>query len=79
MKKLMGLFKRKLSPSIPLFIIKKDADDAGVKEYTSMEEAISDLERDPNVSQDKIATIRASLKSLKNKNTIRIKNGQILK
>ncbi|MEX1276769.1 MAG: hypothetical protein WEE20_12605 [Bacteroidota bacterium] len=75
----MELFKRKLSPSAPLIIIKKDADDAGVKEYTSMEEAIADLEQDPNVSHEKIATIRASLKSLKNKTTIRIKNGQILK
>jgi hypothetical protein len=79
MKQFMGLFKKKQSPSVPLFIIKKDADDGGVKEYKSMEEAIADLERDPNVSQDKIATIRASLRSLKNKTTIRIKNGQILK
>ena len=79
MKKLMGFFKRKRSPSVPLFIIKKDADDGGVKEYKSMEEAIADLERDPNVSQDKIATIRASLKSLKNKTTIKIKNGELVR
>ena len=79
MKKLMGFFKRKRSPSVPLFIIKKDADDGGVKEYKSMEEAIADLEQDPNVSQDKIATIRASLKSLKSKTTIKIKNGELVR
>ena len=79
MKKLMGLFKRKPSPSVPLFIIKKDAEDAGVKEYKSMEEAIAGLEQDPNVSKDKIATIRASLKSLKNKTTIKIKNGELVR
>ena len=76
---LAGLFKKKQSPSVPLFIIKKDADDGGVKEYKSMEEAIADLEQDPNVSQDKIATIRASLKSLKSKTTIKIKNGELVR
>jgi len=44
-----------------------------------MEEAIADLEKDPNVSQDKIATIRASLKSLKSKTTIKIKNGELVR
>ena len=79
MKKLMGFFKKKQSRSVPLFIIKKDVDDADVKEYKSMEEAIADLEQDPNVSQDKIATIRASLKSLKSKTTIKIKNGELVR
>ena len=75
----MGFFKKKQSHSVPLFIIKKDVDDADVKEYKSMEEAIADLEQDPNVSQDKIATIRASLKSLKSKTTIKIKNGELVR
>jgi len=79
MKKFMGFFKKKQSRSVPLFIIKKDVDDADVKEYKSMEEAIADLEQDPNVSQDKIATIRASLKSLKSKTTIKIKNGELVR
>ena len=79
MKKFMGLFKRKQSPSVPLFIIKQDADGAGVKEYKSLEEAIADLEQDPNVSKDKIAAIRSSLKSLKNKTTIKIKNRKLVR
>lgn len=64
--------------SIPLLIIKKNADDANVKEYTSIEEAIADLENDPNVPSDKIEKLRSSLNKLKNKTSIKIRNGEII-
>jgi hypothetical protein len=65
--------------SVPLLIIKKGADDINVKEYKSIEEAITDLENDPNVPAEKIEKLRSSLKNLKYKTSIKIKNGEILK
>ena len=75
----MSLFKKKPSQSAPLLIIKQDTDDANVKEYESIEEAIADLENDPNVPSDKIKKLRSSLKNLKNKTSIKIRNGEIIK
>jgi len=75
----MRFFAKKQSKSVPLLIIKKDADDANVKEYKSIEEAISNLENDPNVPSDKIEKLKSSLKQLKNKTSIKIRNGEILK
>lgn len=74
----MGLFTKKPSKSAPLLIIKKNADDANVKEYKSIEEAIVDLEKDPNVPSDKIEKLRSALKNLKNKTSIKIKNCEIV-
>ena len=74
----MSLFSKKHSKSAPLLIIKKEKDDSNVKEYISIEEAISDLESDPNVPADKIEKLRLSLKNLKNKTSIKIKNGEII-
>lgn len=75
----MGFLTKKQSVSTPLIIIKKDRDDSNVKEYNSIEEAIADLEIDPNVSAGKIEKLRSSLKKLKNKTTIKIRNGEIIK
>jgi hypothetical protein len=75
----MGFFTKKHSVSAPLLIIKKDADDVNVKEYKSIEEAIADLENDPNVPGDKIEKLRLSLKNLKYKTSIKIRNCEILK
>ncbi len=75
----MTLLKKKHSNTAPLLIIKKDADDANVKEYKTIEDAIADLEKDPNVPHDKIEKLRLSLKNLKNKTSIKIKNGEIIK
>ena len=75
----MGFFTKKHSVSAPLLIIKKDADDVNVKEYKSIEEAIADLENDPNVPTCKIEKLRLSLKNLKYKTSIKIRNGEILK
>lgn len=63
----------------PLLIIKKDANDSNVKEYQSIEDAIADLENDSNVPADKIEKLKSSLKQLKNKTSIRIRNGEIMK
>ena len=75
----MSLFKKKPTKSAPLLIIKKDTDDANIKEYESIEEAIADLEKDPNVPSDKIEKLRLTLKNLKNKTSIKIRNGEIVK
>ena len=77
-KKLMEFFTKKHSVSAPLLIIKKDADDVNVKEYKSIEEAITDLENDPNVPTEKIEKLRSSLKNLKYKTSIKIRNGEII-
>jgi hypothetical protein len=86
LKKLMYLFTKNASGllsgqagSAPLLIIKKDSDDINVKEYQSVEDAITDLENDPNVPSDKIENLKSSLKRLKNKTSIRIRNGEIIK
>jgi polyhydroxyalkanoate synthesis regulator phasin len=74
----MRLFNKKLAKPSPLLIIKKGKGDENVKEYSSIEEAITDLENDPNVSHSKIEKLRLSLNNLKNKTTIRIRNGEII-
>jgi hypothetical protein len=86
LKKLLSLFTKKCfnlpvskSWSSPLLIIKKNTEDANVKEYNSIEEAIADLENDPNVPSDKIEKLKSSLNQLKNKTSIKISNGEIIK
>lgn len=79
LKKLIRFLTKKHSVSAPLLIIKKDADDSNVKEYKSIEEAITELENDPNVPTDKIEILRSSLKNLKNKSSIKIRNSKIVK
>lgn len=77
-KKLKDLLSKKHSEVSPLIIIKKNIIDENVKEYQSIEEAIADLENDPNVSSEKIEKLRSSLKQLKNKTSIKIKDGEIV-
>jgi hypothetical protein len=83
LKRLFNLFKRKSSQkkskSAPLLIIKKDAEDANIKEYNSIEAAIADLENDPNVPAEKIEKLKASFKMLKDKTSIKIRNGELVK
>jgi len=74
----MNLLTKKQHKSAPLLIIKKDMDDSNIKEYLTIEEAIADLEHEQNVSAEKIEKLRASLKKLKNKTSIKIKNGEII-
>lgn len=78
-KKLKDLLSKKHSEVSPLIIIKKNTIDENVKEYQSIEEAIADLENDPNVSSEKIEKLRSSFKNLKNKTSIRIKDGELIK
>lgn len=75
----MKFFTKKNKPSGPLLIIKKNTDDDNVKEYKSIEAAIADLENDPNISAEKIDKLRASLNKLKNKSSIKIQDGEIVK
>ena len=77
-EKLLNFFSQKRAKASPLLIIKQDSTDANVKEYKSIEEAIADLENDPNVPSEKIEKLKASLKKLKNKTSITIRNGEIL-
>jgi hypothetical protein len=75
----MKLFSKKETPTVPLLIIKKVSGDDNVKEFTSIEEAIADLEKDPNVSLEKIERLKSSFKKLKNLASIKIRNGEIIK
>lgn len=75
----MGLLSNKRNDPPPLIIIKKSANDENITEYESIEEAILDLENDPNVSVEKIEKLRSSLNMLKNKTSIRIKDGELIK
>jgi septal ring factor EnvC (AmiA/AmiB activator) len=67
------------SNSAPLLIIKKVLNDSSIKEYKSIEDAIEDLENDPNVPKEKLEKLRTSLKNLKSKTSIKIMNGEIIK
>jgi hypothetical protein len=74
------LVKRGAKPdSAPLLLIRKCADEANIKEYNSIEAAIEDLESDPNVPKEKLERLKSSLKNLKNKTSIKIKDGEIIK
>lgn len=74
----MNIFNKKQPASAPILIIKKDMDDSDIKEYKSIEAAITDLEKDKNISKEKIAKLRQSIDSLKKKTSIKIKNGEII-
>jgi hypothetical protein len=78
-KKLIVLFTKNYRVSAPLLIIKKETDNTNVKEYKSIEEAIADIENDPNISAEKIEKLKLSLKNLKNKTSIKIVKGEIIK
>ena len=79
LKIIRSLLSKKQPKSAPLLIIKKDTGDANVKKYESIDEAIADLENDPNVPADKIEKLKSSLYQLKNKSSITIRNGEIIK
>ena len=76
-EKLKIFFSGKHALNSPLLIIKKDIDAIGI-EYKSIEDAIADLENDPNVPSDKIEKLKSSLRNLKNKTSIKIRNGEII-
>lgn len=77
-EKVLSYFSKKHVKASPLLLIKQDSTDVNVKEYKSIEEAIADLENDPNVPLDKIEKLKSSLKQLKNKTSITIRNGEIM-
>ena len=79
MKRFMRFFTKKTAASVPLLILKKEPDDANIKEYNSIEEAIADLENDPNVPSKKIEKLKLSVRMLKDKTSIKIRNGEIIK
>lgn len=86
LKKLLSLFAKKIlnlpkdkSGSSPLIIIKKNTEDVNVKEFNSIEKAIAELENDSNVALDKIEKLKLLLNQFKNKTTIKICNGEIIK
>lgn len=63
----------------PLIIIQKEADAGNITEYHSIEEAIANLENDPNVPKEKIEKLKSSLNNLKYKTSIKIRDGDIIK
>ena len=60
----------------PFVILNKDTE---IIEYDSIETAIADLEKDPDIPSYKIEKIRASFDHFKNIGKIKIKNGEIVK
>ena len=60
----------------PFVVLNKDTD---IIEYDSIETAIADLEKDPDIPSHKIEKIRSSFDHLKNAGKIKIKNGEIIK
>lgn len=73
-QKLFG--KRESDSKAPFVIINKDHD---IIEYDSIEVAIAELEKDPDIPSYKIEKIRASFDEMKNRGKIKIKNGEIVK
>lgn len=76
-KQIFPWFLNRKSEAVPLLIIKKETEI--VKEYKSIEEAITDLANDPNVPSEKIEKLKSSFRDLKNKTSIKIKDGEIIK
>lgn len=74
----MNFFNKKRPASAPILIIKKDMDDSEIKEYKTIEAAITDLENDKNIPKEKIEKLRNSIDSLKKRTSIKIKNGEII-
>lgn len=68
--------KKESAVSAPFVILNKDTE---VIEYDSIEIAIAELEKDPDIPKHKIEKIRTSFEELKNKGKIKIKNGEIIK
>jgi hypothetical protein len=75
---LSDLFNQKGKETAPVLIIKKDSDGYRVREFQSAEDAISDLENNPDAPVDKKKKLKSSLLNLKNKNSITIRNGEII-
>ncbi|KAF0152270.1 MAG: hypothetical protein FD143_1192 [Ignavibacteria bacterium] len=67
------------SNSAPLLILKKEKTEEVIKEYTSIEDAIADLENDSNVPKEKIEKLKSSMKNLKLNTSIKIRDGEIIK
>jgi len=81
--KLLNMIKdilknNKSGTSAPLFIIQKDSNSQKTKEYSSIENAIADLQNDLNIPKEKLVQLRKSLNNLKHKSSIRIMNGEIV-
>ena len=74
-KKLLNILGIKKFPkSPPILIINKNSES---KEYNSIDEAIAELENDPNVPKDKLDKLKESIKKFKYGSTIKIVNGEI--
>ena len=78
LKRLLSIFAKSGSRSVPVLIIKKENDEEKIKEFDSIEEAIAELEKDPNVSREKIEKLKESIKKLKDMTSIKIRNGEII-
>lgn len=70
--------KQKTLKSAPLIIIQKDSNSSEVKEYSSIEKAIADLEKDAGIPKEKLEHLKKSLDTLKHKDSVRIRNGEII-
>lgn len=71
----MKMFFSKKIKNAPIVMITKSSD---VKEYSCIEEAIKELEADPDTPKEKIEKLRKGVDAIKNKGTIKIQNGEII-
>jgi hypothetical protein len=74
LKKLFG--RRLEARKAPVMVIGTDSNE--IREYESIELAISELEKDPNVQEEKIQKLRTSIDRLRAKGVVKIQNGEII-
>ena len=60
----------------PVMVISADSNE--IKEYESIEQALSELEKDPNVPKEKIERLKSSINKLRIRGVIKIQNGEII-
>ena len=60
----------------PVMVISTDSNE--IKEYESIEQALSELEKDPNVPIEKIERLKSSINKLRKRGVIKIQNGEII-
>lgn len=77
--RIKAIVKNQKTPkSAPLIIIQKDSNNSEVKEYNSIEKAIAELEYDAGIPKEKLEQLKKSLDTLKHKNSVRIRNCEII-
>lgn len=70
-------FKRKQDKKTPLIIQKMNTLENIPIDFTKIENAIADIEHEPNISTEKLRKLKISLHELKNSSSIKIRKGKL--